>query len=206
VEELVKGVHKFQNDVFRTKQALFERLGKGQSPGVLFITCSDSRVNPTLLTQSNPGELFVIRNAGNIVPEWGDEVGGEAATLEYAVTALKVTDIVVCGHSQCGAMKGLLNLEQTREALPAVGQWLAHAETTRTIMSETYADVTDPKKLTMIAIEENVLVQIEHLRTHPTVRAAMAEKALHIHGWVYTIETGEVHAYDNDLGQFLPLI
>ena len=108
MQKLVEGIHQFQNDIFSSKQRLFERLVDGQHPLALFITCSDSRIDPSLLTQTEPGELFIMRNAGNIVPPYGTINGGEAATIEFAVSALGVKDIVICGHSHCGAMNGVL--------------------------------------------------------------------------------------------------
>lgn len=203
MEKLVRGIHKFQNDCFSSQQELFERLAKGQTPEALFITCSDSRISPTLITQTQPGDLFILRNAGNIVPPHRASNGGEAATIEYAVLALKVKDIIVCGHSHCGAMKALLHPEDV-EDLPAVANWLSHAETTRRIIKENYADLGDKARLTA-AIEENVLVQLENLRTHPAVAARLAKGELHLHGWVYKIETGEVFNYDPVQGQFLSL-
>lgn len=203
MEKLVRGIHKFQNDCFSSHQELFKRLAKGQSPEALFITCSDSRISPTLLTQTQPGELFILRNAGNIVPPHRASNGGEAATIEYAVLALGVKDIIVCGHSHCGAMKALLHPEDV-EDLPAVASWLSHAETTRRIIKENYTDLGDKARLTA-AIEENVLVQLENLRTHPAVAARLAKGELHLHGWVYKIESGEVFNYDPVHGQFVSL-
>jgi carbonic anhydrase len=203
MEKLVRGIHKFQNDCFSSHEELFKRLAKGQSPEALFITCSDSRISPTLLTQTDPGELFILRNAGNIVPPHRASNGGEAATIEYAVLALGVKDIIVCGHSHCGAMKGLLHPEDVAD-LPAVSSWLSHAETTRRIIKENYSDLDDKARLTA-AIEENVLVQLENLRTHPAVAARLAKGELHLHGWVYKIETGEVFNYDPVHGQFASL-
>ena len=127
MQKLIEGTRHFQHTIFDTQKALFEQLSQGQQPLALFITCSDSRIDPNLLTQTQPGELFVIRNAGNIVPTYGAASGGEAGTIEYAVAALKVKDIIVCGHSFCGAMNGLLHPE-TLGALPAVQDWLRHAE------------------------------------------------------------------------------
>src|SRR5262249_4796051 len=154
----------------------------------LFITCSDSRINPNLITQTEPGDLFIIRNAGNILPPHGPYTSGEEATVEFAVAGLKVRDVIVCGHSHCGAVKGLLNPEKVAE-MPAVAAWLKHAEPTWKIISEKYRHLEDVALLTA-AIEENVLVQIENLRTYPPVAAALAEGRLKIHGWVYKIETG----------------
>src|ERR1044071_9547851 len=127
MQKLVHGIHRFQEGVFRSQKELFEQLSSGQKPAALFITCSDSRIDPNLLTQTEPGDLFILRNASNIVPPYGPYGGGEAATIEYAVSVLGVQDIIVCGHSHCGAMSGLLNPDQVRE-LPAVRNWLAHAE------------------------------------------------------------------------------
>ena len=203
MQRLVQGLHRFQTTVFSTRQALFERLAKGQRPEALFITCADSRINPNLITQTEPGELFILRNAGNIVPAYGAGPGGEAATVEYAVAALGIRDIIVCGHSHCGAMQGLLEPGQVA-GLPAVQAWLAHAEETRCIVRDSYAHLEGPARLTA-AIQENVLVQLEHLRTHPCVQAGLAQGTVHLHGWVYKIETGEVFGYDPDSAQFLPI-
>jgi len=204
VQKLVEGIHQFQKDVFRSKRRLFEGLAEGQQPLALFITCSDSRIDPSLLTQTEPGELFILRNAGNIVPPYRAVQSGEAATIEYAVAVLGVKDIIVCGHSRCGAMGGILDQSQLAE-LPAVRSWLSHAETTHRIIEENYGHITDPAARLTVTVEENVLVQLEHLRTHPTVAAALGRKTLDLHGWVYKFETGEVFAYDSTARQFLPL-
>jgi carbonic anhydrase len=203
MQRLIEGIHEFQRDHFRPLQQLFEELSAGQSPETLFITCSDSRIVPTLLTQTRPGELFLVRNAGNLVPPHGAGSGGEGATVEYAVAALGVRDVIVCGHSHCGAMKALLAPEQL-EGLPTVAAWLQHAETTRRIMRENYRHL-DGQALLTATVEENVLVQLEHLRTLPSVAARLRRGDLHLHGWVYKIETGEVFAYDAAAGQFAPV-
>jgi carbonic anhydrase len=203
MQRLIEGLHQFQENIFSSQRELFERLAEGQSPETLFITCSDSRINPNLLTQTEPGELFILRNAGNIVPPFGAANGGEGATIEYAVAALGVKDIIVCGHSHCGAMKGLLAPESLSD-LPQVSQWLGHAEATRRIMQENYQHLEDAARLTA-TVEENVLIQLENLRTHPAVAARLGRGQLKLHGWVYKIETGEVFAYDPDVSQFLPI-
>ena len=195
MQKLIEGIHQFQNDVFSPKQRLFEGLVDGQHPLALFITCSDSRINPNLLTQTEPGELFILRNAGNIVPPYGAVEGGEAATIEYAVSVLEVSDIVICGHSHCGAMAGLLDQSQLSK-LTAVRSWLSHAESTHRIIEENYAHITDGAARLTATVEENVLVQLENVRTHPTVAAALGRKALSLHGWVYKFETGEVFQDD----------
>lgn len=204
MQKLVEGVHSFQDEVFDTQRDFFERLAKGQNPIALFITCSDSRINPNLLTQSDPGDLFILRNAGNIVPPYSARThGGEAATIEFAVAGLGVRDIIVCGHSHCGAMNGLLEPGSLKD-LPAVAEWLTHAEATRRIMREKYRELKGPSLLTA-TVEENVLVQVENLRTHPSVAAALAQEKLKLHAWVYKIETGEVFDFDPAEGQFLAL-
>ncbi len=179
---IIQGVLNFQRRIFGSKKELFSQLGKGQTPLGLFITCSDSRINPNLLTQTEPGELFILRNAGNLVPPHGAGSGAEAATIEYAVVQLRVREIILCGHSRCGAMHGLLEPEALAK-LPSVAGWLAHAQ----------------------AIEKNVLVQMEHLRTHPSVQAALEARTLRLHGWVYHFEKGTVDVYDPLSGRFVPL-
>ena len=203
MQKLIQGIHEFQEGTFRPLQGLFESLARGQSPETLFITCSDSRIDPNLLTKSQPGDLFILRNAGNIVPPHSGQAGGEAATIEFAVTGLGVKDIIICGHSHCGAVKGLLDPSQLAD-LPAVAQWLSHAEATKRIIDENYADLSPANRITA-AIEENVLVQIENLRTLPCVKSRLVKGDLRLHGWVYKIETGQVFAYDRSEGQFIPL-
>lgn len=203
MQKLIDGIHEFQQTEFRKRQGLFEQLSRGQNPETLFITCSDSRIDPNLLTRSQPGDLFILRNAGNIIPPHGAANGGEGATIEFAVAGLGVKDIIVCGHTHCGAMKGLLEPEQVR-LLPTVADWLKHAETTRRIVQENYRHL-DGDRLLTAAIEENVLVQLENLKTLPAVAARLARGDLHLHGWVYKIETGDVFAYDLDDGQFVSL-
>ncbi len=203
MQRLMQGIHSFQQDSFRPLQGLFENLAKGQHPETLFITCSDSRIDPNLLTKSNPGDLFILRNAGNIVPPHSVAGGGEAATIEFAVAGLGVRDIIICGHSHCGAMKGLLEPGQTA-ALPAVAAWLRHADTTARIVRDNYTHL-DGDRLLTATIEENVLVQLENLKTLPAVASRLVKGDLKLHGWVYKIETGEVFAFEPQSGQFVPL-
>ncbi len=203
MDELIEGVQEFQAEVFRERQALFERLKTGQNPDALFITCSDSRVNPNLITQTDPGQLFIIRNAGNIIPPHGAANGGEGATVEYAVLALGIRDIIVCGHSHCGAMRGLTHLEELSE-MPAVTRWLRHAEATRLIVRDKYPHLHGEELQTQAA-RENVLIQIENLQTHPTVAAKLSMGQLKLHGWMYHFETGEVSAYNAAARRFVPI-
>jgi len=203
VEKLIRGVDTFQNRYFNQHEDLFLRLTKGQTPEALFITCSDSRISPNLLTQTEPGELFILRNAGNIIPAHGSLNNGEAATVEFAVTGLGIKDIIVCGHTHCGAMAALLNPDHLSE-MPAMREWLKHAEATRLIVKDHYGHLPEEAQM-LAAIEENVLVQIEHLRTLPAVASALVSGSLRLHGWVYLIEKGEVLAYDGKEQAFLPL-
>lgn len=203
MQRLIQGIHQFQAEYFVPHQGLFERLAKGQNPETLFITCSDSRIDPNLLTRSKPGDLFILRNAGNIVPPHGAANGGEAATIEFAVAGLGVKDIIVCGHSHCGAMQGLLQPNRIA-SLPTLSSWLTHAETTRRIVLDNYQHL-EGDRLVTAAVEENVLVQLENLRTLPAVASRLVRGDLYLHGWVYKIETGEVFAYDLESGQFVPL-
>jgi carbonic anhydrase len=203
MQKLVDGIHQFQSHIFRSDRDFFERLADGQSPDALFITCSDSRVNPNLITQTRPGELFILRNAGNIVPPHGAGISGTAATIEYAVARLGVNDIIVCGHSHCGAMQGLLDPDALGD-LPAMRGWLGHAEDTLRVIRENYGEFHDDALLNA-TVQENVLVQLDNVRTHPAVATRLARGDLHLHGWVYMIESGEVFAFDPAAGQFVPL-
>jgi carbonic anhydrase len=202
MRQLIEGIHRFQSGVFGQQRDLFQRLVKGQSPDALFITCSDSRIEPNLMTQTAPGDLFILRNAGNLVPPWGT-MGGEAATIEYAVEALGIKDIIVCGHTHCGAMGAVIEPKKAA-GLPAVSAWLTHAEATRRVLRDSYADLTG-MELLEAAVEENVLVQIENLRTHPAVMSRLMRGELTLHAWVYDLELGAVHAFDPERGQFVPV-
>ncbi|NJR61000.1 MAG: carbonic anhydrase [Cyanobacteria bacterium CRU_2_1] len=195
MKKLLRGLREFRARYVSTHQDLLESLSQGQKPRVLFITCSDSRIDPNLLTNTDLGDLFVIRNAGNIIPPYGAANGGEGASVEYAVHALGIEQIVVCGHSHCGAMKGLLQLGELEETMPLVYDWLKYAEATRRLVKENYSD-HNKEELLEIAIAENVLTQIENLRTYPVIHSKLYQGKLKIYGWIYLIETGEVLAYD----------
>lgn len=203
MEKIVEGVRQFQETVVPAKRRLLEKLSTGQWPEVLFITCSDSRVAPNLITQTDPGDLFVIRNAGNIVPPYAAEANGMSASAEYAVAALKVGHIVVCGHTGCGAMKGAMDLASL-DALPQVRGWLKHAEAPlRTV--DTLHPGLDPDARLSALVERNVLQQLANLQTHPYVAARTAAGSLQLHGWVYEIGSGNVFAYDESRKAFSPL-
>jgi len=203
MQKLIDGIHQFQRSIFSSRRELFDRLSRGQAPEALFITCSDSRINPNLITQTDPGDLFILRNAGNIVPPYAAAACGEAATIEFAVAGLGVRDIIVCGHSQCGAMKSLLNPASLAD-MPAMTAWLSNAETTRRVVRENYQELEGPALLSA-CVQENVLAQLENLKTHPAVAARLGRRQVSLHGWVYKIETGEVFAFDPEAGQFTRL-
>ncbi len=199
---LIQGLNAFHDNYFTDNRELFERLSNGQSPDVLFITCSDSRIDPCLITQAQPGELFVMRNVGNIIPSYGATGGAEAAGIEYAVQALGIKDIIVCGHSHCGAMRGLLQIGSLAEQMPLVYDWLKrHGEATRRLVMDNYASL-EPEKMLKIAIEQNVLTQIENLETYPSIRSKLHSGQLSLHAWMYEIETGTVFAYNAAQRQF----
>jgi carbonic anhydrase len=199
------GVHDFHHKVFPQRREHFEQLANGQKPSTLFITCSDSRIVPELLTQTEPGELFVLRNAGNLVPPYDADFSGAAATVEYAVKALGVEQIVVCGHSHCGAITGVLRPELI-EGLPAVEKWLKYAERVRQEIFDLGVPM-DPNDDTLTAaIKANVLVQLDHLRTYAGVAEAEAEGRLSLFGWFYRFETGQVFQFEEPMQQFVNVI
>ncbi|MBD3585295.1 carbonic anhydrase [Salinimonas sp. HHU 13199] len=199
MDHVISGVAKFQKDVYPTKKETFQKLANGQNPEVLFITCSDSRIDPNLVTQTDPGELFICRNAGNIVPPHSNQTGGMTASIEFAVAALGVTHIVVCGHTDCGAMKGALNPEKL-DSLPHVKEWLGHCRCASEVVKEKHGELSADQldELT----KENVVQQMQHLRTHPAVAAKLATDQVQLHGWVYNIESGTVLCHDPKTGEF----
>jgi carbonic anhydrase len=201
---LFHGIHKFREKIFPKRRIQFEQLAKGQKPSTLFITCSDSRIVPELLTQTEPGELFVLRNAGNLVPPYPAGPCGEAATIEYAVSVLNVEQIVVCGHSHCGAITGLMRPD-TLNGLPAVAQWLQFASEVRREILDKVDERQPDCDMLMAAIKCNTLVQLAHLRTYPAVVEALNRGALALHAWYYRFETGEVLIYDETTDKFIPV-
>jgi carbonic anhydrase len=203
MKKLLEGLQKFRTGYFSSHRALFEELSHGQHPRILFIACSDSRVDPNLITQADVGDLFVIRNAGNIIPPYGAANGGEGASIEYAIEALGIEQVIVCGHSHCGAMKGLLKLNTLQEKMPLVYDWLKHAEATRRLVKENYSHY-EGEELIEITVAENVLTQLENLQTYPIIRSKLRNGKLSLHGWIYRIEAGEVLAYDGILHDFVP--
>lgn len=201
MQQILKGLKQFQKEVFPHHKVLYESLSTAQEPRALLITCGDSRVVPTLLTQTKPGDLFICRHVGNIVPPFGGPYGGVSATVEYAVDALKVKHIIVVGHTDCGAMSAVLHPEKVAN-LPNVAGWLSYVSAARNIVEALYADASEEEKLHQLT-ERNVLLQLKHLETHPPVAVAMAQGRLSLHGWMYHIDTGDVDSYDPDTQKFV---
>jgi carbonic anhydrase len=202
LSELLSGVERFSRDIFPSRRVLFEQLAHGQAPHTLFITCADSRISPETITQSQPGELFVCRNIGNIVPPYGEPLGAVSAVIEYALFSLNVQQIVVCGHTDCGAMKSLAAEASPCCHMPNVHAWLRNAEAVRSIVRTKSMTVRGP--IPNMA-EENVRLQIAHLRTHPAVAARLAQQRLVLQGWVYDIGQGEIAVLDAESDRFMAL-
>jgi len=199
MDKLVKGVLKFQQQFFVENKALFDELATGQSPEVLFITCADSRIDPHLITGTKPGDLFVCRNAGNIVPPYSHSAKGMSASIEYAVTVLGVKDIVVCGHSDCGAMKGALAMD-TLSSVPEVRDWLEFVQPAVESL-----DCVDHGPELELLTEENVLLQLENLKSHPAVATKLAEGELSLHAWIYDIASGGVSCSHPEKRDYQPI-
>ncbi len=192
LDRLKVGVRRFQAEVHAERAEEYARVARmPQRPHTLVISCADSRVDVEAITSSGPGEVFVARNIGNMVPAYGEMLGGVSAAIEYAVSALKVGHVVVCGHSDCGAMKALLAPE-TQLGMPTVQSWLKNAAAAMSVTRSTAEPDERPSVLLRRLTEENVLLQMAHLRTHPSVAGAVARGDLTISGWVYEIGTGDV--------------
>jgi carbonic anhydrase len=200
---LLEGVRRFHDKEFPRDHVIFEHLASGQHPHTLFITCADSRIVPELITQTAPGELFVCRNIGNIVPPYSESSCEVSAVLEYACTELKVREIVVCGHSDCGAMKGL-QTPGTTEHMPAVTSWLRNAAVVRDVVQSTRPGLEGPAAIQAL-VEQNVRAQLANLRSHPAVAARIADRDIEMYGWVYNIGAGTVFVFDAEERELLPM-
>jgi carbonic anhydrase len=201
VDKILRGLKRFQKSVFPKHRELFHKLALQQRPTALFITCADSRIDPCLLTQTKPGELFLCRVIGNIVPRYPELIGGVSATIEYAVGVLGVSDVIVCGHTDCGVMKGVLNPEALKP-LENVSAWLTHAQPAREALAETGGDTNNPEFLLALT-ERNVIEQIKNLQTHPSVAVRLKQENLKLHGWVYHIGKGIVTTYSHRRKKFV---
>lgn len=202
MKQIIEGVHRFRTQIFPEKRGMFKALANGQRPSALMISCADSRVDMQMVTQCDPGHLFNFKNAGNIVPPFGLALGAASATIEYAMVALQIPNIIVCGHSDCGAMKGLL-AKNVADTMPTVAQWLKFADVPKQIvLSE--GELDDKSRVDRL-IRLNVLSQLDHLKTHPSVAVRVARGEVKLHGWVYDIEHGSVVAYNQASGAFAPV-
>ncbi len=203
MKKILEGYTRFRQEVFPTMKDHFHLLAEIQSPEVLFITCADSRVVPSLILQSEPGDIFISRAVGNIVPPFGETPGGITSTLEYAVEVLKVRHVIICGHSDCGALKAVLE-KKNLSRLPVTDKWLKYVDA-----SWQYCDPgstpKDPKELHTALIHANVIAQLHNLKTHPEIANGIANKTLQVHGWYYDILTGAIETYDEKTKKFHPL-
>jgi carbonic anhydrase len=209
MQQLIEGVHKFRNDEFGNYRKLFRKLSQsGQNPHTLFITCSDSRVLAELITQSKPGDLFVVKNIGNIVPPASaqGDTNSTAAAIEFAVENLRVSDIVICGHSQCGAISAMLGETPVGKSTPHLRDWLSLAAPVLETMKNNYAHIADPVARSTAAAEENVLFALENLHSYHCVQERLMDGSLRLHGWFFKIATAELFAYDPETRQFSPLV
>jgi carbonic anhydrase len=205
MDKMYAGIKHFGAVVFPEHEDLFRRLAAGQHPEVMMVACADSRVDPNLFTQSKPGEIFCCRNAGNIVPPHDSSGGAEAAALEFAVEVLQVRHLVICGHSDCGAMKALLDGKSAKR-LPQVHAWIRRSEgALRQVPGEGAAGWNQERRLRALT-ERNVVLQMENARSHPAVARAAAEGRLRVHGWVSDIASGTVSTYQEWSGEFRPIV
>jgi len=194
VEKFLGGISRFQRDVYPQHRDLFEKLAVSQRPQALFITCADSRIDPCLLTQTEPGELFICRVIGNIVPPYPDSLGGVSATIEYAVGVLRVPAVIICGHTDCGVIKGALHPDAL-VGFAAVWNWLRYANIQ-------HRQPEPSAEFVLAMTEENVVTQLKNLRSHPAVANRLLEGDLSLHGWVYHIGPGVVTAYNEESRKF----
>ncbi|WP_213804476.1 carbonic anhydrase [Granulicella sp. dw_53] len=206
MQQLLDGYQRFRADVFPKRANLFEKLAEHQKPSTLFITCADSRVVPDMILQTNPGDLFICRNAGNIVPPYGETHGGVSATIEYAVMAVNVQNIILCGHSDCGAMKAVLS-EKKHDSMPTVDSWLQHSHSALQLLKSEASQHQKwtNKEMLRALTRANVVSQIQNLRTHPSVAAGLTKGTLNIYGWVYEIHSGEIQNFNSQQGRFLSI-
>jgi carbonic anhydrase len=201
VDSILRGLKRFKKKIYPKHRELFHKLALQQRPIALFITCADSRIDPCLLTQTKPGELFLCRVIGNIVPRYPESIGGVSATIEYAVGVLGVPDVIVCGHTDCGVMKGVLNPDALKP-LANVSAWLDHAQPAREALVKPESDLNDPDFLLALT-ERNVIEQLKNLQTHPAVAARLEQGNLKLYGWVYHIAKGTVTTYSSRRKKFI---
>lgn len=204
LEQLKSGIRRFRSETF---PSFADSASDPQRPHTLFITCADSRIDPNALTATGPGEVFVTRNIGSMVPAYGEMLGGVSAVIEFAVAALGVRHVVICGHTDCGAMKALLDPSSTAK-MPSVRNWLKNAQTALAVsntLHEHDIESHSGRPLIDVLTEQNVLLQIQHLRTHPSVATALTLGNLTISGWIYDVTSGNVRIAENNDLTFTPV-
>ena len=201
--KIVSGVARFQSEIFPAQRELFEGLRDQQHPIAMFFTCADSRIVPNVLLQTGPGEIFTERTPGNIVPKYGDHVGGVTASMEFAMMVLKLPLIIICGHTDCGVVKALAEPEKAT-GMPALQSWMRYSHESRERLLREHPGASHAEKLRYLT-EYNVLTQLENLKTHPSVEARLARGELEIQGWIYSIGDGSVRVADEATGLFGPL-
>ena len=209
MQRLIEGVHKFRTDAFGNYRKLFRKLSQeGQNPHTLFITCSDSRVLAELITQSKPGDLFVVKNVGNIVPPANvrGDTNSTAAAIEFAVATLRVSDIVICGHSQCGAIAAMLGKNPVSNSTPHLRDWLNLAAPVLETLKRDYTHLHETTARETAAAEENVLFGLDNLHSYSCVQDRLMDGTLRLHGWFFKIATAELFAFDPEIRQFSPLV
>jgi carbonic anhydrase len=204
MQHLIEGHKRFLAETFPGKRGQFHLLAEGQRPECLFVTCADSRVVPDLILQTQPGEMFICRNAGNVIPRAGEPAGGVSATIEYGVQVLGVRHLIVCGHSDCGVIRALI-APNALDGLPSVRDWLQHVEPAWDYVDEVERHGGELTRHTALA-HANVLAQLDNLRTHAFIQQAMAEGRLALHGWYYDILSGRIEQYDEKLRRFVALV
>lgn len=203
MQKVLDGLSLFHRLAYPRHRELFARLARNQTPQALFLTCADSRVVPNLMVQADPGDLFIVRNAGNIVPAAGRGGEGVVASIEYAIEALGLRDVIVCGHSNCGAMKGILHPEAVA-SMPSVAEWVRHGEAAREAVDRLYPDADDDERLERM-VEQNVIAQVRNLMTHAFVRRLAEAREIELYGWVYDIESGAVRGLEESGTRFVLL-
>ncbi len=203
MEKLYKGIHKFQKH-YNKKKGFYEKLSGGQSPLVLFITCSDSRIDPNLVTNSEPGDIFILRNVGNIIPPF-DSVSDKnsiAAAVEFAISGLNIRDIILCGHSDCGAMKAIYKEDDFFREMPHLKNWLYFADPVKGMIN---SNNIKKEELQVLTEKNNIIYQLKNLTTYPIVKDLLEKGEIRLYGWYYEIKTGKVYEFDKDTGTFQPL-
>ena len=201
MDRIREGVRRFREVEFPRRRELYESLEQKQVPFALFLTCGDSRIDPCLLTGTEPGEIFVERTPGNIVPIYDEKASvGVSASIEYAVAVLGVQDVIICGHSACGAMKGLMDPEELKH-IPATARWLKYAQPAMERLETEFRELAGADRLKKL-IQLNVIEQAMHLHSHPAIEERYLAGKIRVHGWFYEIHTGTIEAYDPITGRF----